>query len=245
MENDRYAYYSTLVPNVRSAINSIQELEYSKCFDRDYLEHTLIPALGLNNEHLHEQPEELSPFFGTGLHLWQYPSQLADYLVWLSLNGKGVKRYMEIGCRWGGTFIVVNEWLKKIGAPIEVSIAVDPVPETPFIKEYIAISNTPVVYLNAFSTSQTVIDYTRMAKPDMVFIDGDHSMAGVMFDHGLVRKNANIIVHHDIASFACPPTVAFWNYAREAEENFESFEFVNQYESVKGNFLGIGAMKRI
>ncbi|WP_160008385.1 hypothetical protein [Rhizobium sp. 18055] len=245
MEDDRYTYYATLVHHVRSTIEAIQNLEYSKCFDRDYLEHTLIPALGLNNEYLSQQPKELGPYYGTGLHLWQYPSQLADYLVWLSLNGKGVKRYMEIGCRWGGTFIVVSEWLKKIGAELELSIAVDPVDATPFIKEYIAISSTPVVYLNDYSTSKSVIEYQRMAKPDMVFIDGDHSMPGVMFDHGLVRRSANIIVHHDIASFACPPTVAFWNYAREAEENFECFEFVSQYESVAGNFLGIGAMKRI
>ncbi len=71
------------VGNAMAAIASMSE---AQCVDTDYLEHTLIPALGLNDEILHEQPRELSASYGKGLHIWQYPNQLAAYLAWLARN---------------------------------------------------------------------------------------------------------------------------------------------------------------
>lgn len=244
-EQERYAHFSRLVGHVKTTIDVIQSMEYRRCFDEKYLENILIHEIGLNNEYMEtQQPPELHPVLGRGLHLWQYPCQFSKYLIWLSHNARDVRKYMEIGCRWGGTFIVVNEWLKKIGAPIEVSIAVDPIEPTPFIKEYIEISSTPVVYIHDFSTSAGFAAYHASAKPDMVFIDGDHSMPGVMSDHALVRKTARIIVHHDISSVACPPTSLFWNYVSRAEDDFDSFAFTDQYKSVKDPYLGIGVLKR-
>lgn len=242
---EKYQHYETLVGEVENTIAKIRALPLARCYDTQYLEHEFIPSLGLNNESLEQQPAELGPYFGKGLHLWQYPSQLAHYLVWLAHSARDISTYSEIGCRWGGTFILVNEWLKKIGAPLEFSLAVDPIDPTPFVKKYIEISSTPVHYIKNFSTSQEVIDYMSMLKPEMVFIDGDHTLQGVMFDHLLVRKTASIIVHHDIASQACPGTSVFWSYVKQAESDFYAWEFTQQYASVSGNFLGIGALKRL
>lgn len=241
---EKYQHYSTLVGAVEETIAKIRELPLSRCYDTRFLEKEFIPGLGLNNEYLDQQPAELADYFGKGLHLWQYPSQLARYLVWLSHSAKGIRNFTEIGCRWGGTFILVNEWLKKIGAPLEFSLAIDPIEPTPFVKKYIELSSTPVHYIQERSTSQEVIDYISILRPDMVFIDGDHSLQGVMFDHLLVRKTAKIIVHHDVASQACPGTSVFWSYAKQAESDFSSFEFTQQYDFVAGNFLGIGVLKR-
>jgi cephalosporin hydroxylase len=242
--NEKYAYYSNIVGSVETTIAKIRDLPMSRCYDTHYIEHQLIPDLGLNDEYLEQQPSEFSPYFGKGLHLWQYPSQLARYLVWLSHNARTIRNYTEIGCRWGGTFILVNEWLKKIGAPIEFSLAVDPIEPTPFVQRYIEVSSTPVHYIQNFSSSKDVMDYLAILKPDMVFIDGDHSLQGVMFDHLLVRNSGKIIVHHDVASQACPGTTVFWSYVKQAESDFEAFEFSQQYDSVDGNFLGIGVLKR-
>lgn len=241
---ERYQYYATLVDQVELAIEKIRRMPLQRCYDAQYLEHTLIPELGLNNEALQEQPPELGAYFGKGLHLWQYPTQLASYLVWLAHNARGVRKYLEIGCRWGGTFILVNEWLKKVGAEIEFSLAIDPIAPTPFIKKYMEVSTTPVQYIQNFSTSADVIAYLRICSPDIVFIDGDHSMKGVMFDHLLARQAAKIIVHHDIASRACPDSSLFWSYVRQAESDFEAVEFTQQYASVGANYLGIGVLKR-
>lgn len=242
---DRYAYYERIVDSVDRAVDLIRAAPQARCLDVDYLEHELIPALGLNNEQLQTQPAELAPHFGKGLHLWQYPNQLARYLVWLAFNARGMRSYMEIGCRWGGTFIVVTEWLKRIGAPLEFAVAVDPINPTPFIRRYREIAGLPVTYLQMLSTSRQFLDYARGAKPEVVFIDGDHRMAGVMTDHANARKYAQIIVHHDVSSDACRDTTVFWQYLKLAEDRFEAFDFTEQYESVQGKFLGIGALRRI
>ncbi|MCM2290913.1 class I SAM-dependent methyltransferase [Allorhizobium sp. BGMRC 0089] len=242
---EQYEYYEKISDHIDKVIDFINSIPENKIYDINYIENFIIHEIGLNNEYLEQQPPELGDYFGKGLHLWQYPRQLARYMVWLSYNAQNMTSYCEIGCRWGGTFIVVNEWLKKIGAPIEFSLAIDPVPATPFIKRYMEISDTPVHYIQNLSTSRDVIDYLTCAKPSMVFIDGDHSMNGVMFDHLLVRKFADIIVHHDVASDACPATTLFWSYVKQAEDGFEASEFTQQYDSVPGNFLGIGVLKRL
>ena len=99
--------------------------------------------------------------------------------------------------------------------------------------------------LQMLSTSRQFLDYARGAKPEVVFIDGDHRMAGVMTDHANARKYAQIIVHHDVSSDACRDTTVFWQYLKLAEDRFEAFDFTEQYESVQGKCLGIGALRRI
>jgi hypothetical protein len=61
----------------------------------------------------------------------------------------------------------------------------------------------------------------------------------------MARQSASIIVHHDISSDACPQTTLLWSALKELEsEVFVAIDFVEQYPSVKGSFLGIGALKR-
>ena len=243
---DRYSYYERIVDNVASTVDKIRAVPAHKRFDVPFIEHELIPELGLNNEQLPEQPQELSNFFGKGIHIFQYPSQLARYLVWLSFNAKGMRSYMEIGCRWGGTFIVVTEWLRMLnGEELDYAVAVDPINESPFVRRYREIAGFPVLYLQMFSTSPEFLEFSKASKPDMVFIDGDHSMAGVMTDHANARRFAKIIGHHDVSSDSCPDTTMFWQYLKFAEDRFEAAEFTQQYASVNGNFLGIGVLKRI
>lgn len=241
---DRYHHYESNIDCVDSCLEIIANLDKKLCFDAQYLEHEFIPKLGLNNEGLNEQPTELEPYFGKGLHLWQYPSQLAKVLVWLAYNAHATRQYLEIGSRWGGTFILVSEWLKKIGAPLDISISIDPIQEPPFIRRYREISNRPVHYMKALSTSVEFSNFLNSSRPDCVFIDGDHSMRGVMSDHIKVRNFANIILHHDVSSQSCPDTTLFWQYLKNAEDDFDAFEFVDQYPSVAGRFLGFGILKR-
>ena len=40
------------------------------------------------------------------------------------------------------------------------------------------------------------------------------------------------------------PILFVWNYLKQAETDFNAWDFVQQYESVEGSFLGIGALKR-
>ena len=239
---------------VSEAVRAIRDLTPADCRDVEFLEAKFIPSLGLNDEMLHQQPTELSEHFGKGLHIWQYPSQLARYLVWLSENGQEVRCYMEIGCRWGGMLILVTEWLRKAGADIQTIVAVDPIEPSPFIGEYFGLLKSETassgkridaIYVKDFSTSATVKRLVERVKPDMVFIDGDHQLRGALYDHLLIRDYANMVVHHDINSLATPDTTFLWRALKEFErKHYKFIEFVDQYDSVNGNFLGIGVMKR-
>jgi hypothetical protein len=132
----RRQYFEKQRDMVCNTVAAIEALTDSQCVDANYLENIFIPALGLNDESLHEQPPELSASFGKGLHIWQYPSQLAGYLVWLAKNSAGIESYMEIGCRWGGTFILISEWIRKTGGRLRAVTCVDPIEPTPFIEAY-------------------------------------------------------------------------------------------------------------
>lgn len=141
-------------------------------------------------------------------------------------------------------FILINEWLKKNGANLILSCAIDPINITAFIPRYIEISDSPVIYRQGYSTDPSVQKTIRAINSDMVFIDGDHSMKGVMHDHLLVREHAKIIVHHDINSTSCPATTLFWSYIKQAEKQFQTFEFVDFYPSVGKPYLGIGVLRK-
>ena len=248
-EQVRRARFEKLRSIVASTVDAIQGLKPQRCSDIAFLENELIPALGLNDGNLREQPAELARYLGNGLHIWQYPNQLARCLAWLSTNAKGIKCYMEIGCHWGGMFILITEWLRKNGANLQNAIAVDPIEPTPFIDEYFKVlknaTTIQATYVQDYSSSQRVKDLVARLAPDFVFIDGDHALKTALADHMLVRDCARIIVHHDICSHTCPDPAFLWSVLRKLEqEEFEFSEFVNQYESVTGSFLGIGTMKR-
>jgi hypothetical protein len=234
---------------VGNAMEAIAALTQAQCVDADFLEHSFIPSIGLNDEVLHEQPPELSASYGKGLHIWQYPNQLAGYLVWLARNAADVTSYMEIGCRWGGMFILIAEWIRKSGGQLRAVTAVDPIDPSPFILTWFDLlrerTQIQVNYLQNLSTSDMVRRAVDRIRPDMVFIDGDHELRGALADHMLVRDHAQIISHHDISSRAWPDTTFLWETLKKLEaHDFEFFDFVDQYPSVGGNFLGIGAMKR-
>jgi cephalosporin hydroxylase len=244
----RWDYFAHNLATIPAAIALVASVPEDKLGDSVFLERELIPALGLNDENLQEQPEELAKFFGTGLHIFQYPNQFARYLAWLTTHANESKTYIEIGSRWGGTFIITCEWLRRIGAPLHSAIAIDPIGETPMLKtygEHLRRQDIEYQFVKDFSTSQAVRSLFHDQRPDFVFIDGDHSMRGALADHMLARESAQIIVHHDVASDACPETTALWNALKELEAGvFAVSEFSEQYPSVKGSFLGIGALKR-
>ena len=239
---------------VSAVIEAIWSLTPQQRVDEEYLASTFVPSLGLNDELLHEQPPELSAYFGRGLHLWQYPVQLAAYLAWLSRNDEKVDSYLEIGCRWGGMLVLTAEWLRMNGNPLRRIVAIDPIDRSPIIEEYFEIlarqksnglANIEAVYVQEFSTSQPALDAVSKCRPEFVFIDGDHSLRGALEDHLLARRTAKLIVHHDIASEACPDLLFLWSSLKELEsDQFECVDFIEQYPSVSGRYLGIGAMKR-
>jgi len=124
------------------------------------------------------------------------------------------------------------------------SVAIDIINPCPILNEYLKF--------NSFSKFKKVnslsVEFKQFIENnffDIVFIDGNHSYSAVKNDAELTKEKCNIQVFHDIVSDACPDTVFYWKEVKEKYKNTHNFyEFVQQYESVSGSYLGIGVAIR-
>ncbi len=194
----------------------------------------LLPSFGMNGENVSELPRELSEYFNKGIRFWQYPNQFAPYLKQLS-NYK-INSYLEIGCRWGGTFILTNEFLNKINGDFK-SYACDLIPSSEIINEYKKYRDFTYFQINSNLLNRNLISHDI----DLILIDGDHSYSGLSRDFEIAKQfNPKYIAFHDTDSVACEGVVKFWN---EIKKNYKHYEYIKQYDSVVGNFLGIGLIE--
>src|SRR5207237_4022789 len=91
----------------------------------------LLPLLGLNDEGTSELPPELHAHLG-GLRIWQYPIQFGRYVAHLARLG--VRSYLEIGLRHGGSFVATAEYLERF-SPLAFAVGVDVI-DSPSMAEY-------------------------------------------------------------------------------------------------------------
>lgn len=215
----------------------IEESDFDDLKNNDYLERLII-KLGFNTEILREQPKIVKDN-GGGLLIWQYPNQFSKYLC--LLNAQKVTSYIEIGCRWGGTFVLTTEYLKRFNN-LTKSVAVDII-DSPVLNYCITNNETQFIKLNSQSKEFAV--YMKNNKFDLIFIDGDHSYEGVKNDYEICKNSGKMYVFHDIVNSVCPGVVQFWNELKVNESDiYDFYEFTEQYEDVWNDthqtFLGIG-----
>lgn len=110
---------------VPEIVKFIRNLTDEHCRDSDYIEHNVIPMCGLSDDPWWDTPEISQPH-GKVLHLLQLPCQVVPLLAWLSDNPCGIESYLEIGVRWGDTFILITEWLRRFSPSLRQSVALEP-----------------------------------------------------------------------------------------------------------------------
>ena len=221
-------------------LSEIRQAPLEKLRDPLWLQYHLLPRLGLNGELLNEFPEELYPWCGFGVRSWQYPSQFSKYLV--SLSGKQIKTYLEIGCRHGGTFIITVEYLKRFN-PVQIACAMD-IENSEIMREYKKESG--VAYALVSSLSEEGKRLIRSMRWDLALIDGDHEYVACSTDYETVRDHARLIALHDIVSDVCPGVRQLWGELKRVVPVLRREEFVDQYENVttrtRQKFLGMGVV---
>lgn len=127
-----------------------------------------------------------------GCGAWQWPTEMAPYLV--ALSKLKVRSYAEIGIWHGGGFAITVEYLKRFG--LQVALGIDM-----HLRES-AISyahDTPGTVLIQAESNEDVARYAvETLRPDLVFIDADHSYATAKHDWELARSAARHVAFHDI-----------------------------------------------
>jgi len=228
--------------DVDGAIRLLRTASLRELRTEAFLREEFLLALGLNGEGLAEFPRQLYPYCGRGIRSWQYPVQFANYLIYLS--EKNIKSYVEIGCRFGGTFIVVVEYLRRF-ADLHLAVAID-IAHSDIMVAY-AKRTDGVKYKIESSRDPEVVAYLGSRRWDLAFIDGDHSYEGCSSDYEAVKERAAIIGLHDIASSACPGVVRAWTEIRRVAPTSRIFEAIDQYQDVRDRtektFLGIGTVE--
>ena len=226
---------------ILSAVALIRSASLRELRDEKFLREEFLLLLGLNDEVSREFPQALYPWCGKGIRSWQYPIQFARYLTFLA--DRDIRSYVEIGCRFGGTFIIVVEYLRRFSDLYRAS-ALDINP-TQIMMEYAAMS-PGVDYRLGDSASPELRSYLGALAWDLAFIDGDHSYNGCRCDYESVRQRSKLIVFHDIVSDVCPGVIRVWDEICKVMPSTRLFEAVDQYKEVRtltnSNFLGIGVV---
>lgn len=132
------------------------------------------------------------PVVTSGYDIQQTPAEIAEFILFVEANLGEHPAMLEIGTGSSGglaRFLTHRGW-KVTSIDLKVP---EPAPEWEFIQ----------------GDSKTVDLGERTF--DVVFIDGDHSLEGVMSDHERFGDMGKIVAFHDIAETGWwPETAAYW-----------------------------------
>lgn len=227
--------------DVSGAIDLLRSASLRELRNEEFLREELLLHLGLNGEILKEFPETLYPWCGKGIRSWQYPIQFSKYLAYLS--DRDVRSYVEIGCRFGGTFIIVVEFLRRF-SDLHRACAMD-ITSTGIMKDYARVTSG-VEYRIANSLEPEARSFLGSTQWDLAFVDGDHRYEGCWADFLSVRQRSKMIALHDIVSDACPGVQQVWGDIKKIVPSNRLFEATDQYREVKArtgsSYLGIGVV---
>ena len=151
----------------------------------------------------------------------------------------GVRRYMEIGVRHGGSFTATVEYLSRVGE-LEEAVAID-IDAIPALLPY-PLDQPSVRLMQADTGTERFAAWTRRHPGfDLAFIDGLHSYEGCRRDFETMRPRARMIALHDISNHIEPEVGRVWaDIRRDYADEYDFHEFTAQYNESGPPDMGIG-----
>jgi len=136
---------------------------------------------------------EYLPSKGLKIKIW--PDELARFLLFIYEHRSSIFSYLELGTGSGGSFYVIDSYLRTVNPDAKLSITIDQKEKEPwFWKEY-RQQNPRVTYL-----SMKTQDFYPDRHYDLGFIDANHSYKGVKRDYGIIKNHCTYLGFHDIAT---------------------------------------------
>ena len=225
-----------------SVLDILRQAPRECLLDRTAFE-IMLPRLGLCGGSM-LFPKSLEKFRDLGLEHMQMPNQFAPYAI--ALSRLGIRRYCEIGVKYGGTFVITCEYLQRTGS-LELACAMD-VNNCPSLVKYGRL-NPRARFFQVDSHSPEAVALMRENKFDAVFVDGDHEENACYDDIVHAVQYARHVVVHDISNDFTPGPGKAWKRMQQAySSQFVFHEFTEQYPEAhlewKHRLLGIGLAER-
>jgi hypothetical protein len=152
---------------------------------------------------------------GSWLRIVQLPSEFAQFLIFM--EARKVSSYLEIGVSTGGSWLMVDSYLRAVNPSFRGSVGYD---RTSKLRDYDAYhARFPTCEFRHCHSRDIVLDRSY----DMVFIDACHTEAWVRHDFDKVRAHARFVAFHDIVLKGCTVN-RFWLQVRDY---YPSWEFID------------------
>lgn len=209
----------------KATIEFIRSAEIDDLRNPTYIEHVVIPKIGLDPFIPDHYPEPLREFCGRNFMACQMPVQLAKYLSYLST--KKIDSYLEVGVAMGGTFVLTLEYLKRFNPTVDAMV-IDMNPPGEHLKWYYD-NGGEFRFLVANTAEPKAANAVMGRKWGLALIDGDHSEEGCWRDYLMVKEFARMIAFHDIVNDLTPGVVSVWGRLKAAFPASRYREFVEQY----------------
>ena len=168
-----------------------------------------------------------------GVRALQMPNQLAPFLIYL--NRFTIRTYLDVGAYFGGTFYIIDTYLRLTQPKYRIGYALDPYNQLRDFQSYQSMHPS-----TRFIETRS-IDYVPEQMFDLVFVDGDHSYEYLCQEFIHLWQYARLMAFHDVVSnhYMCPGTKRFWQCIRS---KFVAQEFIDQYDGMSG-VMGIGVIQ--
>jgi predicted O-methyltransferase YrrM len=118
-------------------------------------------------------------------------------------QARNVRRYLEIGSRWGDSFyaVMANLPIGSFGVSIDQSESAEKYKSLMATVGKLRAAGQDVLSLSGNSRDRAMVDAAKLQAPfDLVFIDGDHTLPGVKADWQNYHWLAPMVAVHDIAA---------------------------------------------
>lgn len=137
------------------------------------------------------EPGEYLPTKAFQIKVW--PDELARFLIFLYEHKGEINSFLEFGTGSGGTFFVIDSYLRAINPDMGKSVTIDKQWKKPNgMEEYQKLY--PVQYTDRIRTDEFELDQDF----DLCFLDASHLFYWVKYDYEKVKDRCKFIAFHDI-----------------------------------------------
>ncbi len=175
---------------IKTFFDSLNETEI---IDKELLTEFLLKQVGIGfrGRDFAIKEGEYLPSKGFKIKIW--PDELARLLIFLHSNKDKINSFLEFGTGNGGSFLVIDSYLRSINPNMGKSVTLDQHNYRPKgIDEYVEKHPEATCYSDMKTSSFEMEFY------DFCFIDASHSYKSVKRDYEKVGNYCKFIAFHDI-----------------------------------------------